>query len=100
MGSVFRHHHIGGDASPSCGKGKSSRMVSRRVSGYASLRFIVAQGENSVAGATNLKSSRFLEILTFEKNFSAAHSIDRGGGQDRGSMDEGFDPLVGLSDIF
>jgi hypothetical protein len=75
-------------------------MVSRRVSGDTSLRFIFAQGENRVAGTTNLESSGFLEILTFEKDFSAAHPIDRGGGQDRGSMDEGFDPLVGLTDIF
>jgi hypothetical protein len=100
MGSVFRHDHIGGNASPSCRQGKSGRMVSRRVSGDTSLRFIFAQGENRVAGTTNLESSGFLEILTFEKDFSAAHPIDRGGGQDRGSMDEGFDPLVGLTDIF
>jgi hypothetical protein len=75
-------------------------MVSRRVSGDTSIRFIFAQGENRVAGTTNLESSGFLEILTFEKDFSAAHSIDRGGGQDRGSMDEGFDPPVRLSDVF
>jgi hypothetical protein len=75
-------------------------MVSRRVRGYASLRFIVAQGENSVAGTTYLERPGFLEIFTFEKDFSAAHPVNRGGGQDRGSMDERFDPLMGLSDIF
>jgi len=75
-------------------------MVSRRVSGDPSFRFIVTQGKDSIASATNFKSACLLEILTLEKDLAAGYPVDRGGGQHRGSMDKGLDPLMGSSDIF
>jgi hypothetical protein len=47
------------------------------VSGHPSLRFIVAQGKNRIAGATNFKSACLLEILALEKDLTADDPIDR-----------------------
>jgi hypothetical protein len=91
---------MGGNATPSSRKGQSSRMVSRGVSGYPSLCFVVAQGKNSIARASDLESACFLEILALEEDLTAGHPVDRRGGQDRGSMDKRFDPPVCLSDVF